>query len=111
MPLMRSESWAFIWQPNVVTWYRFKARESYPRGRNCESPPEPGWWGATAERDNAPQPPPPPETFGARLALKEGAGTRGLGYLANSTERDSRMTVTLIWPGYSSSASMSRAIS
>src|SRR5690348_5175787 len=22
MPLMRSESWAFIWQPNVVTWYR-----------------------------------------------------------------------------------------
>ena len=22
MPLIRSESWAFIWQPNVVTWYR-----------------------------------------------------------------------------------------
>jgi len=20
--LIRSESWAFIWQPNVVTWYR-----------------------------------------------------------------------------------------
>ena len=20
MPLIRSESWAFIWQPNVVTW-------------------------------------------------------------------------------------------
>ena len=25
MPLMRSESCAFIWQPNVVTWYRFTA--------------------------------------------------------------------------------------
>jgi len=23
MPLIRSESCAFIWQPNVVTWYRF----------------------------------------------------------------------------------------
>src|SRR5436190_22993302 len=23
MPLIRSESWAFIWQPKVVTWYRF----------------------------------------------------------------------------------------
>ena len=23
MPLIRSESWAFIWHPNVVTWYRF----------------------------------------------------------------------------------------
>jgi hypothetical protein len=23
MPLIRSESWAFIWQPNVVTEYRF----------------------------------------------------------------------------------------
>jgi hypothetical protein len=25
---MRSESWAFIWQPNVVTWYRLIAREA-----------------------------------------------------------------------------------
>src|SRR5512133_555909 len=32
-------------------------------------------------------------------------------YLANSVARDSRITVTLIWPGYSSSCSMSRAIS
>src|SRR5437868_5032639 len=35
MPLIRSESWAFIWQPNVVTWYRFMetvyARFSRPR--------------------------------------------------------------------------------
>jgi hypothetical protein len=27
MPLMRSESWAFIWQPNVVTWYRRMRRK------------------------------------------------------------------------------------
>src|SRR5437763_4431560 len=26
MPLIRSESWAFIWHPNVVTWYLFTAR-------------------------------------------------------------------------------------
>src|SRR4026209_297198 len=25
MPLIRSESWAFIWQPKVVTWYRLTA--------------------------------------------------------------------------------------
>src|SRR6476620_9403447 len=30
MPLMRSESCAFIWQPNVVTWYRRIAVEGYP---------------------------------------------------------------------------------
>ena len=28
MPLMRSESCAFIWQPNVVTWYRRIAVEA-----------------------------------------------------------------------------------
>ena len=33
------------------------------------------------------------------------------GYLASSVARDSRMTVTLICPGYSSSCSISRAIS
>ena len=32
-------------------------------------------------------------------------------YRAYSTARDSRITVTLIWPGYSSSFSISRAIS
>src|SRR6186997_1352530 len=32
-------------------------------------------------------------------------------YFANSTLRDSRITVTLIWPGYSRSFSISRAIS
>ncbi len=42
MPLIRSESWAFIWQPNVVTWYRFTARQSSPvpaarPGRQCSS--------------------------------------------------------------------------
>jgi len=33
------------------------------------------------------------------------------GYFANSTARLSRITVTFTWPGYSSSASISRAIS
>src|SRR5215203_2546835 len=28
MPFMRSESCSFIWQPNVVTWYRFMASSS-----------------------------------------------------------------------------------
>jgi hypothetical protein len=31
--LMRSESWAFIWQPKVVTWYRRKAQTLYRRLR------------------------------------------------------------------------------
>jgi hypothetical protein len=35
----------------------------------------------------------------------------GPGYFAYSIARDSRMTVTFTWPGYSSSASISRAIS
>jgi acetyl esterase/lipase len=35
----------------------------------------------------------------------------GAAHFAYSTARDSRMTVTLIWPGYSSSFSISRAIS
>ena len=34
-----------------------------------------------------------------------------LAHRAYSTARDSRITVTLIWPGYSSSFSISRAIS
>ncbi len=37
------------------------------------------------------------------------AGARS--YFAKSVARDSRITVTLIWPGYSSSCSISRAIS
>jgi hypothetical protein len=38
---------------------------------------------------------------------RQGSGA----YFAYSTARDSRMTVTLIWPGYSSCCSISRAIS
>jgi hypothetical protein len=65
MPLIRSESWAFIWQPKVVTWYR----------RTAETL-------AAAERRTP---------FAAHFS-----------YFANSIARDSRITVTLIWPGYSS---------
>src|SRR4051794_40171679 len=32
MPLIRSESWAFIWQPNVVTWYRRIGEQRTARG-------------------------------------------------------------------------------
>src|SRR5438094_4695636 len=39
------------------------------------------------------------------------AGAQGDCYFANSIARDSRITVTLIWPGYSRRSSMSRAIS
>src|SRR6266516_1423028 len=40
-----------------------------------------------------------------------GLGSPLVDYLANSTMRVSRMTVTLIWPGYCSSPSMRLAIS
>jgi hypothetical protein len=65
-------------------------------------------------------PAPAPETSELRLQPQGGSprGNQGfpreasrIRYLANSTLRDSRMTVTLIWPGYSSSCSMARAIS
>ena len=69
MPLIRSESWAFIWHPNVVTWYR---RIRTPR---------------------------------SSLARYSSRDSRRV------VARLSRMTVTLIWPGYSSSSSISRAIS
>jgi hypothetical protein len=45
--------------------------------------------------------------FSARVTVRPAP----LRYFANSIARDSRMTVTLIWPGYSSWSSISRAIS
>ena len=48
----------------------------------------------------------------ARGTVPEAApALRGRSYFANSVARDSRITVTLIWPGYSSVDSISRAIS
>src|SRR5689334_8327447 len=43
MPLIRSLSWAFIWQPNVVTWYRRMARKGTARTVALVHPDDAEW--------------------------------------------------------------------
>src|SRR5262245_2130787 len=83
MPLMRSESWAFIWQPNVVTWYR-RIDVIVGTGRG-----DPGAGPAHARGGEKARRAPPQGLEEARVPV----------YFANSTARLSLMTVTLIWPG------------